>query len=319
MTTVWVLARAGDAGLAPLERAPPGVTFVVGDEPEHFARAPSADALFVCSLGRRKVEPVFSLSKGLRWVHSRSAGLERLLFPELVESPIPLTNGKGVFSASLAEWVIGAVLYFAKDFRRLVKHQGARKWQEFAPEMVEGRTLGVVGYGDIGRATAARARALGMKILALRRRPGESQGDAAVDEILSGPELPSLLERSDYVVVATPLTAETRHLLGKEEIGHLKPSAVLINIGRGAVIDEKQLVEALRQGRLKGAALDVFEEEPLPAESPLWGLENVLLSPHCADQTVTWLQDASLAFLENLERFRRGEPLRNVVDKARGY
>ena len=319
MTTVWVLARAGDAGLKALEPAPPGVSFVVGDEPQHFSKAPPADALFVCSLGRRKVEPVFPLSPGLRWVHSRSAGIERLLFPALVESPIPLTNGKGVFSASLAEWVVGAVLYFAKDFRRLVTLQGAREWREFAPDMVEGRTLGIVGYGDIGRATAARARAMGMKVLALRRRPEESRGDPLVDEVLDGDGLPSLLERADYVLVATPLTAETRHLIGGKEIGLLKPSGVLINVGRGAVIDEKELVRALQEKRLKGAALDVFEEEPLPTESPLWRLESVLLSPHCADQTITWLEDASRAFLDNLDRFRRGEPLQNVVDKARGY
>jgi phosphoglycerate dehydrogenase-like enzyme len=319
MFTVWVLARAGDPGLRSLESAPPGVTFVVGDQTEDFQKAPPADAIFVCSLGRRKLEPVFPLSPALRWVHSRSAGVERLLFPALVESAVPLTNGKGVFSASLAEWVIGAVHYFAKDLRRLVRNQGARKWDEFAPEMVEGATLGIVGYGDIGKATASRARSLGMKVLALRRRPEESRGDPLVDELLPAKELPSLFERSDYVVVATPLTPDTHHLIGKTEIGHLRPAAVFINVGRGAVVDEGALVEALREGRIKGAALDVFEEEPLPATSPLWGLENVLLSPHCADQTVTWLEDASRAFLENLERFRRGEPLRNVVDKARGY
>src|SRR5262245_42221439 len=319
MTSVWVLARAGDPGLRCLEPAPPGVTFVVGDQTEHFQKAPPADAIFVCSLGRRKLEPVFPLSPNLRWVHSRSAGVERLLFPALVESRVPLTNGKGVFSDSLAEWVIGAVHWFAKDFRRLVTLQGARQWQEFAPEMVEGRTLGVVGYGDIGRATAARARALGMRVLAVRRRPEESRQDPLVHEVFPSSGLPSLLERSDYAVVATPLTPETHHLLGKDEIGHLRPSAVLINVGRGAVVDEAALVAALREGRLKGAALDVFEEEPLPAASPLWGLESVLLSPHCADQTVTWLEDASRAFLENLERFRRGQSLRNVVDKARGY
>jgi phosphoglycerate dehydrogenase-like enzyme len=319
MTTVWVLARAWDAGLRALDPAPPGVAFVVGDEPEHFREAPPPDALFVCSLGRRKVEPVFALAPRLRWVHSRSAGIERLLFPALVESPIPLTNGKGVFSASLAEWVIGAVLYFAKDFRRLVRLQGAREWQEFPPDMVEGRTLGIVGYGDIGRATATRARALGMKILGLRRRPEESRGDPLVDEVLDGDGLPALLGRADYVLVATPLTAETRHLIGGKELGLLKPSAVLINVGRGAVIDEKELVRALQERRLKGAALDVFEEEPLPAESPLWGLESVLLSPHCADQTMTWLEDATRAFLENLDRFRRGEPLLRLVDKTRGY
>jgi phosphoglycerate dehydrogenase-like enzyme len=158
-----------------------------------------------------------------------------------------------------------------------------------------------------------------MKVLALRRRVEESLGDPLVDELLPAKELPSLLERSDYAVVAMPLTPDTHHLIGKTEIGHLPPSAVFINVGRGAVVDEGALVEALRKAWIKGAALDVFEEEPLPAQSPLWELENVLLSPHCADQTVTWLQDASRAFLENLERFRRGEPLRNVVDKARGY
>jgi phosphoglycerate dehydrogenase-like enzyme len=317
--TVWVLARAGDPGLPPLDPAPPGVTFVIGDKPEHFAKAPPAEAMFVCSLGRHKLEPVFPLAPGLRWIHSRSAGIERLLFPALVESPVPLTNGRGVFSASLAEWAIGAVLFFAKEFRRLVRNQAAEKWEEFAPEMIEGRTLGIVGYGDIGKAMAARARPLGLRVLALRRRPEESRADPLVDEVLPPEALPDLLRRSDYVVVATPLTPETRHLLGRAELSHLKRSAVLINVGRGAVIDERALVEALEQGRLKGAALDVFEEEPLPAGHPLWRLENVLLSPHCADQTVTWLQDATRAFLENLDRFRRGEPLRNVVDKGRGY
>src|SRR5262245_54550549 len=273
MTSVWVLARAGDPGLRTLEPAPPGVRFVVGDQTEHFQKAPAADAIFVCSLGRRKLEPVFPLSPALRWVHSRSAGVERLLFPALVESPIPLTNGKGVFSASLAEWVIGAVHWFAKDFRRLVTLQTAREWREFAPDMVDGRTLGIVGYGDIGKATAARARALGMKILALRRRPEESRGDPLVDEILPAKDLPSLLHRSDYAVVATPLTSDTHHLVGKNEIAHLQSSAVLINVGRGAVVDEAALVEALREGRIKGAALDVFEEEPLPAKSPLWELQ----------------------------------------------
>lgn len=318
-TTVWVLARAGDPGLPPLDPPPPGITFVVGEKPEHFAKAPPADAIFVCSLGRKSLEPVFPLSRQLRWVHSRSAGVERLLFPGLVESPVPLTNGKGVFSVSLAEWVVGAVLFFAKDLRRLVRNQAAEKWEEFAPEMVEGRTLGIVGYGDIGRATAARARPLGMRILALRRRPQESRTDPLVDEVLSAEALPELLGRSDYVVVATPLTADTHHLLGRAELARLKPSAVVINVGRGSVIDERALVEALQQGRLKGAALDVYDEEPLPAGHPLWRMENVLLSPHSADQIATWLLDATRAFLENLERFRRGEPLRSLVDKARGY
>ena len=207
------------------------------------------------------------------------------------------------------------MIYFAKDFRRLVRNQAAQKWEEFAPEMVEGRTLGIVGYGDIGRATAARARPLGMRVLALRRRPQESRADPLVDEVLGADALPELLGRSDYVVVATPLTADTHHLLGRPELSRLSPRRCP-NVGRGAVIDERALVEALQQGRLKGAALDVYEEEPLPAGHPLWRMENVLLSPHSADQTVTWLLDATRAFLENLDRFQRGEPLRNLVDKV---
>jgi len=246
-------------------------------------------------------------------------GVENILFPGLAESGVTLTNGRGVFSASLAEWVIGAVLFFAKDLRRLVESQEAGKWDPFAPGMVEGRWMGIVGYGDIGRAVAVRARSLGMRVRALRRRAGQPPGDPVPDEMLPAERLTDLMARSDDVVVATPLTPDTRGLIGEREIRAMKPTGVLINVGRGAVVQERPLVDALRARAIRGAALDVFETEPLPAGHPFFTLDNVLLSPHSADQVPGWLDEAMNGFLENLDRFLAGQPLQHVVDPAKGY
>jgi phosphoglycerate dehydrogenase-like enzyme len=317
--TLWVLARSRDPGLKALERVPAGVRLVVGDTPEAFDGQPSADAILVCSMGRELLRAVLPKAPAARWVHSRSAGVEGIVFRGLAESGIMLTNGRGVFSPSLAEWVIGAVLYFAKDFRRLLESQKAGRWDPFAPEMVQGRWMGIVGYGDIGRAVAARARSLGMRVRALRRRAAEPPGDPVPDEMLPAERLTELMARSDDVVVATPLTPETRGLIGEREIRAMKPTGVLVNVGRGAVVQEQPLVDALRARAIRGAALDVFETEPLPAGHPFFGLDNVLLSPHCADQVPGWLDDAMASFLANLDRFLAGLPLQNVVDPRRGY
>ncbi len=317
--TLWVLARARDEGLKRLERVPAGVRVVVGDTPEAFDGQPSADAILVCSMGRELLHAVLPKAPAARWVHSRSAGIEGIVFPGLAESGVTVTNGRGVFSPSLAEWVIGAVLYFAKDLRRLVDSQKAGKWDPFPPEMVQGRWMGIVGYGDIGRAVAVRARSLGMRIRALRRRAGGPPGDAAPDETLPSERLTDLMALSDDVVVATPLTPETRGLIGEREIRAMKPTGVLINVGRGAVVQEAPLVDALRARAIRGAALDVFETEPLPAGHAFFTLDNVLLSPHSADQVPGWLDDAMEAFLQNLDRFLAGRPLQNVVDPTRGY
>jgi phosphoglycerate dehydrogenase-like enzyme len=224
-----------------------------------------------------------------------------------------------VFSRSLAEWVIGALLYFAKDFARLERNRQRGVWEVFEPDDLAGRTLGIVGYGDIGRAIAERGVRLGMRVLALRKRPALSEHDTWAAETLPASELVTLVERSDDVVVTLPLTEETRHFVGEAAIAAMKPTGVFLNVGRGPVVDEPALVRALRERRIRGAALDVFETEPLPDGSPLYGLDNLLLSPHCADNTPGWLQDAMRAFVRNLERFRRGEPLESVVDKTLGY
>jgi phosphoglycerate dehydrogenase-like enzyme len=316
---VWVLGRARDQGLKALEKVPAGVRVVVGDSTAAFEGQPPADAIFVCSMGRDLLRAVLPMAPKARWVHSRSVGVEGILFPALAESGVTLTNGRGVFSLSLAEWVIGAVHFFAKDFRRLVKSQEAGKWDPFPPEMVQGRSMGIIGYGDIGRAVATHARALGMRVRALRRNVSAPAGPPAPDEMLPPERLTDLMALSDDVVVATPLTPETRGLIGEREIGAMKPTGVLINVGRGPVVQEAPLVDALRRRAIRGAALDVFETEPLPPGHPFFTLDNVLLSPHSADQVPGWLDEAMRGFLDNLGRFLEGRPLENVVDPRRGY
>lgn len=303
-----------------LEGLPDGTAIAAGNRAEAFERAAEDATVVLCWPGERELlRAVLRMAPGVRWVHARPAGLDGLLCPELVESGAVLTNGRGVFSAPLGEFVIGAALFFAKEFRRMVRSQEAGVWDRFEIEEIAGRTMGIVGYGDIGRAVASRACALGMRVLALRRRPELSGKDPFVEASLGPERLPELLARSDYVVAAAPLTGETRGMIGDAAFAAMKPGAVLINVGRGPVVDEGALVRALRERRIRGAALDVFETEPLPAGHPLYQLDNVLLSPHCADRTPDWLERAMRLFLENFERFRTGQPLRNVVGKRRGY
>jgi phosphoglycerate dehydrogenase-like enzyme len=319
--TLLVISDPTGRELAMLEELPGGTDIAVGNTPEAFANAaPDATVILNWSMGGRELlRAVFRMAPRVRWVHSRAAGLDRLLFPELIESPAILTNGRGVFSAPLAEFAIGAALFFAKDFRRMVRSQAAGAWDQFDIAQIEGRTIGIVGYGDIGRTVAEKARAMGMRVLALRCRPELSAGDPLVDEALPPARLHDLLSRSDYVVVAAPLTAETEGMIGDAELAAMRQAAVLMNVGRGPVVDEAALVRALERGSIRGAALDVFDREPLPEGHPFYRLDNVLLSPHCADHTPDWLARAMRCFLDNFARFRKGEPLRNVVDKRRGY
>jgi len=319
-TTILVLANPNEPQLAMLEALPDGVSIAVGNQPEAFERvAPDAAVIFNWSGSRELLEKVWKMSPQVRWVHTRAAGLDSLLFPALAESPVPLTNARGVFSASLGEFVIAAALFFAKDLRRMLRSQEAGVWDQFDIEMLSGKTLGIVGYGDIGREVARRGKAFDMLVLAMRRHPDKARGDNLADEVLPPERLGELMERSDYVAVTAPLTPETRGLIGQTQLRAMKQTAVIMNVGRGPVIDEAALIQALEEKRIRGAALDVFNAEPLPAGHPFYRLENVLLSPHSADHTPDWLEQTMRFFLENFERFYKGEPLRNVVDKRLGY
>ncbi len=319
--TILVLANPNDPQIAMLRQQLADVEIIVGNSAEACGEdAARATVLFNWSGSLALFKKVFGMCPNLRWVHSRSVGLERTLFPELVESTVPLTNGAGVFSASLGEFAIGAILYFAKDFRRMIRNQQAGVWKAFEVSWAAGHTVGIIGYGDIGRAVAERALALGMTVLAVRRHVAPSQTtDAMVAQTYLPGQRIEMISRCDFVVVATPLTAETRGMIGEAEIAAMKPTAVVINVGRGPVIDESALIRALSSEKIKGAALDVFDREPLPDGHPFYKLENVLLSPHCADHTPDWLDNAMKFFIGQYERFRKGEALLNVVDKKLGY
>lgn len=315
-----ILTAPGDSNIPFLTELREMATIVVGDSARDFSPAAAkADIIFNWSGSRSLLREVFLISRSVRWIHSRSAGLERSLFPELIESKVLLTNGSGVFSPSLGEFSIAAMLYFAKDFRRMVRNQMAGVWEQFDITMISGQTLGIVGYGSIGRAVAARARALDMKVLGLTRSARRSNDDSLVDQVYEPGQLLEMLSRCDYIVVTVPLTGETRGLIAEREFRVMKKNAVLINIGRGPTIDEPAMIKALSEEKIKGAALDVFDQEPLPPGHPFYSMENVLLSPHCADHTRDWLDDAMRFFFSQLERFKQGKTLLNVVDKRLGY
>jgi phosphoglycerate dehydrogenase-like enzyme len=322
--TILVLvstAEPAEAQLALLRQQLADVRIIAGNLTEAFeGAAADASVLFNWSGSLALFKEVFAMCPNLLWVHSRSVGLERTLFPELKESAVPLTNGAGVFSASLGEFALAAILYFAKDFRRMIRNQMAGVWEAFDVSWASGKTVGIIGYGDIGGAVAARVRALGLTVLAVRRHASTPRGaDPLVEQTYTPEQRLEMLSRCDYVVVAAPLTSETRGMIGEAEFAAMKPTAVVINVGRGPVINEEAMVKALSSGRIAGAALDVFDHEPLPAGHPFYKLENVLLSPHCADHTPDWLDNAMKFFIDQYERFRKGEPLLNVVDKKLGY
>ena len=320
-TTVLVLSDERDAQLAMLEKLPRGTKITVGKTADTFrSTAAQADVIFNWSMNGKLLREVFRMSPHVRWVHTRSAGLDSVLFPELVASPVPLTNGSGVFSEPLGEFALAAILFFAKDLRRMVRNQEAGVWEQFDITEITGQTVGIIGYGDIGRAVAERVKPMGMRVLGLRRSgPPLYHVDPLVSRIYSPADLMDFLPQCDYVIVAAPLTAETRSMIDSAAFAAMKRDAVIINLGRGPVIDEAAMVEALRAGRIKGAALDVFDHEPLPAGHPLYSLRNVLLSPHAADHTPDWLERAMEFFLAQFERYHKGEPLLNVVEKGLGY
>ncbi|HEY2207310.1 MAG TPA: D-2-hydroxyacid dehydrogenase [Pseudonocardia sp.] len=247
----------------------------------------------------------------LRWVHTASAGVDRLIFDETVASDIVITNSRGVFDSAMAEYVLGAVLAFAKDLPITLRLQEQGRWRHRETETIGGKTAVVVGGGPIGEATARLLGAAGMRVslVGRRARPG----------VLAAEELDGLLPDTDYLVLAAPLTEQTRGMVDADLLARLPPRARLVNVGRGPLVVEPDLVTALEGGQLAGAALDVFTEEPLPAGSPLWSLPNVIVSPHMSGDVIGWRDALVGLFADNLARYRADEPLRNVVDKTHGY
>ena len=267
----------------------------------------------------------FAAAKKLRWIHSPSAAVHQFLFPEFLNSEVILTNGRDVHGPVVAEHVIALIFALAKNLPAAVRFQQRHIWgQEIAwgpahrPRELAGATLGLVGLGSIGRAVAAHAAALGMHVVAARQHP-ENQTPQSVHEVLPSSRLDELLARSDYVVLAAPVTQSTQKMIGRPQLAKMEVDAYLINVSRGALIDESALIECLRGHKIAGAALDVFEKEPLPPDSPLWDMDNLLITPHTAGMSEKLWERQYLLFSENLRRYLSGQPLLAQVNKQIGY
>ncbi len=287
-------------------------------------------------LAFRVPRDVLERAPELKWVQFLSAGVDHNLKGQLAESNIPVTTASGIHAAPIAEYTIGSMLAFAHRFHITTRAQLRHLWLRSLDFMdsafqLRGKVLGVIGYGSIGRETARVAQALGMTVLALKRDPasladfgwcpaGVGDPEGRIPSRFFGPaERQEILGQSDFVAVTLPLTAETRGIIGAGEIGVMKRDAYIVNIGRGEVIDQAALIEALRSGKIGGAGLDVFEREPLEAESPLWDMENVILTPHMAGAYMGYVGYACELFEENLRRFVSGRPLLNQINRALGY
>lgn len=305
-----------------LRREFPGCTFVRGDsDQEALAHVADADVAF----SSRITASHLAAAHRLKWVHSPAAGIGSLLFPAMVESGVLLTNSRGISAAAIAEHSVCVTLALLRKLPLAVERQRTRTWAQnevFAEgrriRTLRGAQVLIVGLGAIGTETAQVYAALGARVSAVRRRVSEP-APPSVAEVWPSSRLHEALPASDVVIVAAPQTPETVHLIGRDELAAMKDDAVLVNVSRGKLVDEAALVEALDAGRLRGAALDVFEHEPLSSNSPLWGHPGVLITPHVAGSYDRYWPDARSLFADNLRRFAAGQPLRNVVDKRAGY
>ena len=314
---VWTLPVAD---VQRIGAALPGDDVVDARTPaERRAALPGADVLLATRLSRDE----FESTRRLRWIQSSAVGVGGLLGPEVTRSAVVVTNARGLHSEAIAEHAIALVIALRRRLHTAAARQAARDWAQLelmaarAPALADSRML-VVGLGEIGGRVAALAAGLGMRVTGVRRRPDLSP-PAGTSEVFGLDRLRDLLPLADVVVLAVPVTDETRTLIGAEELARMRPSAILVNVARGALVDEGALIAALEAGRLGAAGLDAFVREPLPSDHRLWRLPNVLITPHTAAFGGDYWAPVVALFLDNLGRFRRGEPLRNVVDKTQGY
>ncbi len=299
----------------------PGANVVAVDDPADLPGQITDAEVFV---GFHIPAEVFVAAKQLRWVQSISAGIETNLFPEMQASDVTLTGGTGLHAVCIPEHVLGQMLILARNFHEAQRLQAAQEWNRFqcllfGPSIIElnESNLAILGAGAIGQNLAKSAAALGMHVRVMRRDATRPLPD--VEAVVPPDRLHELLSWADFVVIALPLTAETRDMIGEAELKAMKSTAHLINVGRGELIDDEALVSALQRGAIGGAALDVFREEPLPSDHPFWKLPNLVLTPHISGYTPNYLRKALDLFEDNLGRYIAGKPLRNVVDKRLGY
>ena len=280
---------------------------------------PEAEIVFSWEKAGRWLKTHWDQARNLKWVQSSSAGVEHLLFPQLVESPVVLTNGRGIYAEPLGEFVMFCVLFFAKDFPTMDRNRLARRWRNYEVREIQNQTLGIVGLGGTGRVVARMAKSFQMRVLATKRNVRSGAEEDLVDALIPVESWHELLGQSDYVVNTLPVTPQSRDMFDESAFRAMKSGACFINVGRGDTVDEDALLRALREGWIAGAGLDVFKTEPLPAGSEFYALPNVILSPHCADITPDYSEKSARLLADNIERYLNGQPLLKIVDKRRGY
>ncbi|KAL3915857.1 MAG: hypothetical protein SGPRY_007054, partial [Prymnesium sp.] len=302
----------------------------------HFTHAATADAfppsllpqvsavVFAPGASSDELRKLLHATPQCRWLHSLSAGVDKLapLLPELRASRVALTNGRGAFSQSLAEYTIAAALHFNKQLTRCAKNREGKLWDAFTMNVLAGKTMGFVGYGDIAKSAAKLAAAFGMRLLALRRQPADPAGaanDLIAQTYCSDNDPTEFYRQCDFVMCSLPLTEATRGFIGEQAFASMKPGCVFISLGRGAVVDEGALLRALQRGEIGGAACDVFEVEPLPESSPLWSCENLLLTAHNADLTEDFFARAWKVWADNHSCYMSGTAFATLVDLEAGY
>lgn len=301
------------SSVASVRAAAPDVDVVTADDEDRAeALIADADALYGTITPR-----LLKAASKLRWIQAPIAGLERYLFPELVESDVVLTNQQGIYSDVIADHVMGFVLCFARGLHLSIRAQERRVWLKNVPVIHLGdQTAGIVGLGGIGTEVARRCATSGMRVIAVD--PVKREKPDFVAELWPSDRLHDLLGAADFVIVCVPQTPETTGMFGPAQFAAMKPTAHFINVGRGKVVSLHAITDALRSGVIAGAALDVFEVEPLPTDHPLWGMPNVIITPHMAGESVHVAERRLETLTDNLERFVADQPLRNVVDKRRG-
>lgn len=326
---ICVIAKPNDPWLSELVHLPQEARIIGTGETVQELIANSgrmfteANVLFVASGSALELGPILREMPFVEWTHCLFAGIDHILCPELLDTQeMVVTNARGIFSSSLAEYTMGAIAHFNKQIPRLLRNKEAKNYERFTMGEMKGKTVGIIGYGDIGKSIAVLAKAYGMRVVGLRKHPELSHKDPSVDKIVGQGMINAVCAEADYLVVCAALTKETRHMMGRAQLASCKQGSILINIGRGALIDEDALIGALYNGPIAGAALDVFTEEPLPQDSPLWILPNVLLSPHNADMTAEFRHQSVRLFTDLCRQFIEQDgprDLGNQVDVSSGY
>ncbi len=286
------------------------------DEAALQRHLPETDVLVVTDFRTEMLERAWPADNPIRWVHATSAGVDKLMFPALVESKIQVTNARGVFNRGIAEYVLGAVLLFAKDTLNNLRYQREHRWVHRETELIRGQRALIVGAGSIGAEVAGALKVLGLTVHGTAR---SERDHPPFDHVYANDQLPELLPEADFVIVTAPLTPATAGLFDRALFQRMKPEARFINVGRGPIVKTADLLAALQAGEIAGAALDVLEEEPLPDDHPLWDQPNVMLSAHMAGDFIGWRRALGEQFADNFERWEKGEALFNLVDKGRGF